>query len=527
MNTVKLTLLACFLFVFSQSYGEASICNLCSNNESVSTPEKVIDSETGQSCGELQDIFRSIKTLDKEECLQQQVASYETQRECGCPTTKDSCRICQAGNIIMNPTDEIVIQDNIFPWTNQSCIELDAMLLYVELSNETCTSIQQTSRDICGCMEPQTDPFEFQAAGFPGFSEKKLKAMAWMVRPSALLSIVGSVFIMKDIIRDRTKWNSLYHQLVFGMSFFDLSFSTTLAISTLAMPRYNVNGDRNIYIYGAFGTETTCRIQSFFVQLGHGAFWYSMCLSIYHLLVIRYNWKEGKLNRLAKRPMHIGTCTVGLGLAFASMPFYGPCGNACWVPMPPFGDLLPFSFLFLIPVGFATILATMSMLLIYLKVRKQSQAASKWSVNGVGQKMKKAVANQAFLYLFAFYFCWPFTILTITTGMQNPLGLKDSFWFLFLSCIAFPLQGFLNALVYFQPHFDKSRKHVLQKRTRASTQQRSSNFWMRQKQRNSGPVPNIDEPEPHDMEEVEQKESEEQPAVHSKGLLTNLTIDVN
>lgn len=65
-------------------------------------------------------------------------------------------------------------------------------------------------------------------------------------------------------------------QLVLGMSVFDIIGAIAWMFSTAP-----INSD---FVYGAVGTEATCKIQGFAFQLGFTSIFYNVSLSTYYLL---------------------------------------------------------------------------------------------------------------------------------------------------------------------------------------------------------------------------------------------------
>ena len=44
--------------------------------------------------------------------------------------------------------------------------------------------------------------------------------------------------------------------------------------------------------YQSYGNDTTCKVQGFMIQLGQTSMFYNLCLSLYFLLVVRFNKKN-------------------------------------------------------------------------------------------------------------------------------------------------------------------------------------------------------------------------------------------
>lgn len=73
-----------------------------------------------------------------------------------------------------------------------------------------------------------------------------------------------------------TTSNKQNSQLVLGMSFFDIIGALAWMFSTAP-----INSD---FVYGAIGTEATCKIQGWAFQIGFTSIFYNVSLSTYYLL---------------------------------------------------------------------------------------------------------------------------------------------------------------------------------------------------------------------------------------------------
>ena len=128
--------------------------------------------------------------------------------------------------------------------------------------------------------------------------------------------------IVLDIARKR-KFGTTYHQLVLGMSLFD-------AISSIAYILVAVFYPQSGGFYRARGSDLTCKLQGFMIQLGFTSTFYNFALALYFLLVICFNWKESQFKKYQRR-IHVLLTLLGLGLAAGAIPFYGPQFGVCYV----------------------------------------------------------------------------------------------------------------------------------------------------------------------------------------------------
>eukprot|EP00567_Pseudictyota_dubia_P016298 CAMPEP_0197442650 /NCGR_PEP_ID=MMETSP1175-20131217/8622_1 /TAXON_ID=1003142 /ORGANISM="Triceratium dubium, Strain CCMP147" /LENGTH=132 /DNA_ID=CAMNT_0042973167 /DNA_START=85 /DNA_END=480 /DNA_ORIENTATION=+ len=93
---------------------------------------------------------------------------------------------------------------------------------------------------------------------------------------TGLLSVLGSLFIVLDILHPRNRSKKLckvYSRLLLGMSLSDLCSSVAMALSTWPIPR-------GTNVYAASGTQGTCTAQGFFVQMGTAAPLYNGFLAL-------------------------------------------------------------------------------------------------------------------------------------------------------------------------------------------------------------------------------------------------------
>eukprot|EP00980_Cylindrotheca_fusiformis_P000745 scaffold174_cov98-Cylindrotheca_fusiformis.AAC.14 len=330
-------------------------------------------------------------------------------------------------------------------------------------------------------------------------------ALAWILRTAGFLSAIGSSFILWDVFvvskkRNRNRRLTMLHQLVCGMSFFDVFSSIANMFSSLPIPEYRYFGSSSSRIptavYGARGNSVTCTVQGFFLQLGYTSAFYNLVLSVYYVLVIKKGMRETQLQRL-KYWFHVPTMLVGFGLAFAGIPYYDNVFLFCHIPpavevsiwwasgsgseaytgADSTGLLTVFS---IVPISIVFFVGGVNMIVIYLHVRKQDRAANRWRMgNRLAQNSADAPTSgqsssfwskfirpkiksrevappnrlsnevwwQAVFYMGSFLMAWPIYFY----GTLNTLDEWENFYFWVACCAMYPLQGFWNAIVYFRP----------------------------------------------------------------------------
>eukprot|EP00980_Cylindrotheca_fusiformis_P009572 scaffold2115_cov97-Cylindrotheca_fusiformis.AAC.1 len=335
-------------------------------------------------------------------------------------------------------------------------------------------------------------------------TEAQQAALAWTLRLAGLFSAIGSSLILWDIFvaskkRNRNRRLTMLHQLVCGMSFFDVFSSIANMFSTLPIPEFRYfessSAQMPTNVYGAKGNSATCTAQGFFLQLGYTSAFYNLVLSVYYVLVIKKGMSETQLQRL-KYCFHVPALLAGFGLAVAGIPYYDNIFVFCHIP-PAFkmsswwssrvesmslsgadsNDLLTvFS---IVPISIVFLIGGVNMIIIYLHVRKQDRAANRWRMgNRLAQNSADAPSSQsssswskfirpkkksrevappnrlsnevwwqAVFYMGSFLMAWPIYFY----GTLNTLDEWENFYFWVACCAMYPLQGFWNAIVYFRP----------------------------------------------------------------------------
>lgn len=84
------------------------------------------------------------------------------------------------------------------------------------------------------------------------------KALAIAPKGTAILSIIGSSWIIAEVLIDRRKRSTSYHQIMMFMSIADVVASFTFFLTTWPIPK-NTPG-----AFWAVGTTETCTAQGFF-----------------------------------------------------------------------------------------------------------------------------------------------------------------------------------------------------------------------------------------------------------------------
>ena len=127
----------------------------------------------------------------------------------------------------------------------------------------------------------------------------KAEVLALIIAPSitGCISSVASLTLIVSILRSNQKLTTVYCRLIFSLSLFDILQSICQALSSTPMPA----GTQ----LGAIGNETTCNLQGFFNVLGMcGTGLYTLSLTVYFLLVAKFEISEVKIKKFAEPFLH-------------------------------------------------------------------------------------------------------------------------------------------------------------------------------------------------------------------------------
>jgi hypothetical protein len=267
----------------------------------------------------------------------------------------------------------------------------------------------------------------------------KAKALAVIPKITGLFSLVGSLFVIHDILRRHSngisssnlkKGRSIYHRIMLGLSTFDAIASFVNILSTWPTP-----SDQSETIFGATGSTATCTAQGFFNELGNITTpLYSVSLCIWYLLALKHSWREQDVSQTIEFAMHALPISIGLTMAICGLPLtlYNNSGFLCWYAPYPAGcdsdtdDPLTsctrgefawvFRWIHYGIVWSALGFVTYAMLSIYLVVRRlEGVVIEKHSIlSSTARKKSRAVAVQALLYIGALYLTWIFTTVSFS-----------------------------------------------------------------------------------------------------------------
>lgn len=223
---------------------------------------------------------------------------------------------------------------------------------------------------------------------------RQQKALAILPKVTSILSLLGSLYIVYDVMRMPAPLRQLYHRLLLGMSLFDCLANSAFFLTTWPIPP-------EVYpTYGASGTQQTCTAQGYFAQLAIATVLYRGCLATYYFLVIRMGWREGVFDQFKLGYLFHGLPILfGVGTASiaAAMGLINPIGWDCWIGALPLGceeswqhggettctrgdNATLFQWLFFYaPLWITILLAATLMMSIVCFFRKQERKNARWT----------------------------------------------------------------------------------------------------------------------------------------------------
>lgn len=392
---------------------------------------------------------------------------------CQCPAREDMCRVC-ADSVMTNPDISLAsMLSSLSPIElNLTCRDMKSVSTQYKSNGAYCFLVEHF-QFLCGC-DGVTERLYLGAD-----TSKQKRWLAWFPRIFATFSLLGSISILRDVLKDSRKRRQIYPQLVMAMSVGDICSSIAWFMSTWPLPAQEYGFDSDVY--GASGTAGTCATQGFLLQLGFTGIFYNASLCVYYMVVIVYRMRDSQLQRYK---FHVPPVVIGLALALAGLPHYTSILVACHIPPPPIAvNQTLLNVFVLIPIATVMVLCTGSMVFIYYHVWKQDRAANRWRLgertssmndddppnqlpgfsfsrivtillgkNGSSQqerprnRLSASVKYQAALYVTAFLLTWPIYFWGVYR--YDKLYKNFPFWAVTL-CLA-PLQGFWNAIVYFR-----------------------------------------------------------------------------
>ncbi len=404
-------------------------CKICMDGSSITYPNRTIQlgALPVRNCSQLE-ILSNIFHANDTQCTNIELLGPY----CGCPITQRACSFCPNGEPVPFPNRPFPLLKN-FQGLPQGFLREVA-------SDLTCGEFQSIL-DIDPHSGIGIDPGyaclvgQFRSAECGCSQGRQEILVTWLFRASSILSLIGSFFIIRDLLRKPAARRTTYHQLILGTTCFDVITSIAYLLSGLLMPPP---------AYEAYGTHATCVLQGVLIQLCLTSLFYSVLLSIYYLLLIKYNWKESQFLKY-RRYFNIPIIAVGIALTGAAGTSIAPQLGFCYIAIPPEAtNRIRITLLFVVPASAALAIIIGCTALICYHVYSKEKTTLKWSAK-LNLSLTKKVCWQSFWYCIGF-------IVTIPCVMLNYYGdFRTSHGFGLLATASFfaPSQGFLNSLIYF------------------------------------------------------------------------------
>ena len=450
-------------------------CTLCFDGQQAPYSDKLLDLENNVkvSCAEM-DSFANLLQVGTTSCTEVQTLGLF----CGCAPLPGACTLCPNGESVPHKDQTLdgtfigAIPEafpffteiaeaypfyTLIPGGTLTCAIMEVILNGAALSgidDVLCWSNQMTS-SICGC-SPLTYAvvltWVYRISGSLSFLVSRLVGVSmwlrlWLIFFVFQCSVLIIVRILSKPMRRRF---TVYHQLVLGVSFFDLVGSTAYILAGAMNPVESG-------VYQAMGNQATCKIQGVLVQLGLTSMFYNTCLATYFFLVVNHNWKEHQFKKL-QFWVHLVVISGGLALAFASIPWVGPYSRLtgiCAHQKPPsVPSDLPLTLLLTVPMSIVLVTITVTTVWICVKVYVREVKANKWrSERRMG--MTKAVFWQSFWYVAAFMVSQPILLVQNYRAFSSR---REGEAMLIICAVLAPSQGILNSVIYFRRAWIGKRK---------------------------------------------------------------------
>ena len=133
---------------------------------------------------------------------------------------------------------------------------------------------------------------------------------------SALLSLMGSLAIIVFILKSHRGLRTVYHRIIFGMSFFDVLQSLCMALTTLPMPKDMIYPQFNNGLIPILGNRMSCDIQGFVMTFSACC---TICLNpilcIYYFCSICRKMRDDRFRKVIEPSLYVTTICFSLLLA--------------------------------------------------------------------------------------------------------------------------------------------------------------------------------------------------------------------
>ena len=299
------------------------------------------------------------------------------------------------------------------------------------------------------------------------FTEEQQQALAIIPRVTGMMSILGSLFVMYEVLKNPKKRKMAYHLQMLALSIADFLFSVSFFVGTWPAP-----------------DSGWCTANGFLMLLGgtpEAMFNAGVC--VYYLFSVYFEWDEEKILHYQRVliifPIIWGLIISILPLAQGMINPH-PVLEFCWVWEAPAGctgsECTPdehyyhlYRFVLVnIPLWISFCVGVISMCFVYAKVSKDErevggQAPTGWlwfvqreEGQDTSRTMRsRRMARQAFWYLLNFFMTY---VGTTAFTIIMAFGGTPSFGLNCFNYIFAPWQGFWNAIIYTRPRYLRNRE---------------------------------------------------------------------
>ncbi len=278
------------------------------------------------------------------------------------------------------------------------------------------------------------------------------------------ISCLSSALIIVLILRSPTKFTTIYHRLMFGMSCVDILASVAMGLSSFPKPPL----DRDICPSGVpptFGNIQTCEAQGFLYIFGLSSmFAYNGMLCVYYTCAIAFQMKEKNIAKYVEPLFHICPLSIGLGWAVPPLihELYNPTSWDAWcsialgepdttVVAARVRNIANMDLLVMVSLLFLFALVFICFGLIIWRVfqterklygNRRIVRRSRLSLNQVerSHRNSKLLLYQALAYFISY-------MVTLTPLLIRSL-IEEPIWLIRLSFVFMPLQGLFNMLIF-------------------------------------------------------------------------------
>ena len=284
------------------------------------------------------------------------------------------------------------------------------------------------------------------------------------------LSVAGSSAILFYAIR-HGKWREgVYFRLLMGLSVADLVISLQALGCQFSFPR-------EIGLWMTFGNQTTCMVSAYFSTFLLAVVVYSFALSSNYVAKVCFHWRDDAIRKWIEIPGHIlaWALPICLSTALLLMDSFSPvvysrfCSIADW----PNGCIEdetiecqrgnhPLHLLFLrsyIYFIFSLSLIAMANTIAVAYIATKDLSRGRYNNDNAHQRTR-ALRTQAIYYClgFANTFLWAFLNFAMYSSLKENPASPANYAFVVVFSTFYPLQGFINAIIFLRPRVERLRK---------------------------------------------------------------------